>query len=76
MNSNFKANVRIQNRAASMLRQQSAHEDAKIVFGLYLPSKEGKKEKQRKHWIHEVLTVTADGEFHTLHGRVVNDRFF
>ena len=44
------------------------------VCGLYLLSEEGKSVK-RKYWIHKVFPATEEQEeFHTLFGRIEDDR--
>jgi hypothetical protein len=48
-------------------------EDVNIVCGRYLLVEEEKR-KKRKYWTHKVFRAREDGEFHTLFGRLKDDR--
>ena len=49
-------------------------EDVIIACGLYLIAEEEKR-KKRKYWIHKVFRAREEeGEFHTLFGRLKDDR--
>jgi hypothetical protein len=50
------------------------NKDVIIACGLYLLEEEEKR-KKRKHWMHEGFRVREEeGEFHTLFGRLKDDR--
>jgi len=51
-------------------------ENVIIAFGLFLLVEEEKrKKKKRKYWIHKVFRAREEeGEFHTLFGRLKDDR--
>ena len=51
-------------------------ENVIIAFGLFLLVEEKKRKKEkRKYWIHKVFrTKEEEGKFHTLFGRLKNDR--
>jgi len=46
-----------------------------IACGLFLLVEEEKRKKKRKYWIHRVFRAREEeGEFHTLFGRLKDDR--
>ena len=48
-----------------------------IAFGLFLLVEEEKrKKKKRKYWIHVFRARESEGEFHTLFGRLKDNRQF
>jgi len=50
-------------------------EDVITVCGLYLLSEEETRKSKKKYWIHDTFqTREEEGEFHTLFGRLNDDR--
>ena len=56
------------------VRTDRCEEDVIIACGHYLLVEEERR-KKRKYWIHKVFRATEEeGEFHTLFGRLKDDR--